>query len=73
VLLDPAHPRQRQLQVAVHARAGVAEAQRLRRDAVHQDYPHPGEGVVVQFAVRRLDQLFPGEALLLQRHTSVFQ
>jgi hypothetical protein len=35
MLLDAAQPRQGELQITIHARAGVAEAQRLRLEAVH--------------------------------------
>ena len=59
------------LQLAVHARAGVAEAQRLRLDAVHQDDAHAGEGVVVELAVGRLHQVAPGEHLPIQRRALV--
>jgi hypothetical protein len=73
MLLDTAYPRQRELQITIHARIRVAEAQRFRLNAIHEDDAHPREGVVIEFAIRRLDQLPPGEALLFQGHTRVLQ
>jgi hypothetical protein len=49
----------------------VGEAQGLGLDAVHEDDPHPGEGVVAQLVVRRLHEVAPREPLLLQRHAGV--
>src|SRR5688572_30934670 len=56
VVLHPADLGQGPLQIGVAAGAGVAEAHRLGLDAIHEDHPHPGEGVVIELAVGRLDQ-----------------
>jgi hypothetical protein len=62
-----------ELQVAVHARTGVAEAQRLGLDAVHQDDAYTREGVVVELAVHGLDELLPGEPLLVDGYPFVLE
>src|SRR3954447_21971820 len=46
----------------------MAEAKRLRLDAVHQDHPHARERIVVQLAVRGTRHLTPGEHLAIERH-----
>jgi hypothetical protein len=68
MLLDTAYQRQYQLQITIHARTDVPKAQRLRLDAIREDDTHLREGVIVKFAIGRLDQLPPGEALPWQRH-----
>jgi hypothetical protein len=55
------------------ARASVAEANRCRLDAVHENHPNARERVVVELAVRRLCQLLPGEFLLCERRPAVVQ
>ncbi len=73
VLLDPPDLAERELQVAVHPRADVLEAQRLGLDPVHQDHADAGEGVVVELAVGRLDELAPVELLPLERRAPVLE
>jgi hypothetical protein len=73
VLLDATDARERQLQVAVHARAGVTEAVRLRLQPVHQDDTHAREGVVVEFAGRRTHHVAPRELLLFERNAPLLK
>ena len=44
----------------------MAEAKRLRLDAVHQDDAHARERVVVELAVRGARHLAPGEYLAIE-------
>ena len=66
MLFDPANAGERQLHLAIHARAGVAEPQRLQLDPVHEDDANASVGIVVEFTDRLLDELTPREALLIQ-------
>jgi hypothetical protein len=67
MLFDAAHLRQGTLQGAVHARTGVREAERFRFNTIHQNHPHPREGIIIQLTIGRLHEFLPREALLLQR------
>ncbi len=73
VMLDPADPGQRLLQLRVHPRAGVAETQGLGLDAVHQDHPHARERVVGELPVGQLHQVLPREFLSIDRRASFLQ
>ena len=66
VLLDAPHERKFRLEIGVHAGASVSKTQRLRFDPVHEDHTHARERVVVELAVRRLNELTPGETLPFQ-------
>ena len=65
--------RENELQVTVHPSTDVAEAQRFRLDAVHENDSHPRERVVVELAVGRLHQLLPREGLAIERHSAILQ
>ena len=68
VLLHPAHESERTLKLLVHARAGVAEAERLALDAVHEDHSNPRERIRIELAVCRTGEIPPGESLAVERH-----
>jgi hypothetical protein len=71
MVLHSADAGQRELERGIHSRARVREAQRFGFDAVHEDDPDPGEGIVVELAIGRLDELLPREALAIEGNTLV--
>jgi hypothetical protein len=73
MLFDAAHLRQRTLQGAVHARTGMREAEGFGFNAIHQNDPHPCEGIIVELTIGRLHEFLPREALLRQRDPFRFQ
>jgi len=68
LVLDSAHARERQPELAVHPRACVAESDRFRFDAVHQDHADARERVVIELAVWLASEVAPGEHLTVERN-----
>jgi hypothetical protein len=73
VLLHAPHLGQRNLQRAVHTCIRMAETTGFQLDAIHENHPHPGECVVVQFADGRHHHVAPRKALAVQRAAPVAQ
>jgi hypothetical protein len=73
MLLRTAQASQVVLEVPIHARAHMAEAQLIGLDAVHEDHAYARKGIVVELAVRGLNQLLPRESLLFEWRPVIFQ
>jgi hypothetical protein len=64
---------ERELELSVHARAGMGEPKRLRFDAVHKNDAHLRERIVVELAHWRLHEVAPGKCLPIEWGSSFSQ
>lgn len=69
MLLDAPDFRQRHLQVFVHTRAQVLEAQRFHFQSIGQDDPDPGKRFVIELADGGLYHVLPSHSLFIERHS----